>query len=185
MTEDHPFNITSMYGAGKVSSELFLKVFKKAKGLDFVALRYAVVYGPRQHDRGNLVQYVPECFDRIERGLPPILYGDGSQSYDYVYVGDVARANVIALKSPVTGEAFNIGSGIATPVKDVVRMIVEITGTSLEPEYRPKGDRFGLESLFLDVAKAQELFGFKAEVSLKEGLQRYSEWRKKKALCSR
>ncbi len=180
MTEEHPFNITSLYGAGKVTSEVFLKFFKKAKGLDYVALRYAVVYGPRQHYRGNLVQYIPECFDRIERGLSPIIYGDGSQPYDYVFVGDVARANVVALRSSVSGEAFNIGTGVTTPVKEVVRMIVEITETSLEPEYASKGERFGLKSLFLDVAKAEKVLGFKAEVPLREGLKRYSEWRKKK-----
>ena len=181
MTEEHPFNITSLYGAGKVTSEVFLKFFKKAKGLDYVTLRYAVVYGPRQHYRGNLVQYIPECFDRIERGLAPVIYGDGSQPYDYVYVGDVARANVVALKSSVTGEAFNIGTGVSTTVKDVVRMIAETTGTSLEPEYVPKGDRFGLKHLYLDVRKAERMLGFKAEVSSREGLKRYSEWRKKKA----
>ena len=180
LTEDHPYNVTSMYGAGKVSSELFLKIFKKTRGLDYVALRYAIVYGPRQHDRGNLVQYVPECFDRIERGLAPVIYGDGSQPYDYVYVGDVARANVTALKSPVTGEVFNIGSGITTTVKEVVEMIAEITGTSLRPEVAPQEGRFGLRHLHLDVTKAEKVLGFKAEVPLREGLKRYFEWRKKK-----
>jgi UDP-glucose 4-epimerase len=78
MIEDHPFNITLMYGASKVSSELFLKIFKRAKGLDDVALRYASVNGPRQRYRGNLVRYVRKFFDRIERGPPPIICGDGS-----------------------------------------------------------------------------------------------------------
>jgi UDP-glucose 4-epimerase len=180
ITEEHPFNITSLYGAGKVTSEVFLKFFEKAKGLDYVALLYAVVYGPRQHYRGNLVQYIPECFDRIERGLPPIIYGDGSQPYDYIFVEDVARANVIALKSPVTGEAFNVGTGVTTTVKDVVGIIIEVAGISQEPEYAPRGDRFGLKSLYLDVTKAEKILGFKAEVSLKEGLRRYFEWRKRR-----
>ena len=184
VTEDHPCNITSMYGAGKVSSELFLKIFKQTRGLDYTALRYAIVYGPRQHDRGNLIQYVPECFDRIERGFAPVIYGDGSQPYDYVYVGDVARANVTALKSAVTGEAFNIGSGITTTVKEVVEMIAEITGTALKPEYAPQGGRFGLKHLHLDVTKAEKRLGFKAEVPLREGLKRYFEWRKKKRTCA-
>jgi UDP-glucose 4-epimerase len=181
MTEDHPFNITSMYGAGKVASETFLRVFKKMKGLDYVALRYAVVYGPRQHYRGNLVQYIPECFDRIERGLPPIIYGECSQPYDYIYVEDVAAANVLALKSSVSGQSFNIGTGVTTTVRDVVQMIREVTKTSLEPVYAPQGDRFGLRSLFLDVTKAEKILGFKSKVPLKEGLKRYIDWRKNKA----
>jgi len=177
MSEDHPLNTVAMYGAGKISSEFLLRVFKKMEGLEYVALRYAVVYGPRQHDRGNLVRYIPECFDRIDRGLPPIIYGDGSQPYDYVYVEDVARANVLTLKSPVTGESLNIGTGVTTTVADVVEMIREITGISLEPEYAPQGDWFGLESLYLDVTKAEKMLGFKAQVPLKEGLTRYYHWR--------
>lgn len=178
MAEDHPFNTTSMYGACKVSSELLLRVFNK-RGLEYVALRCTSIYGPRQHYRTNIVLYIPECFDRIEKGQRPIIYGDGSQPYDYVYVDDVARANVLALKSSVTGEVFNIGTGVTATVEDVVRMIVEITGTSLKPEYVPLGNRFlGIKSNYLDVTKAEKILGYKAEVSLKEGLKRYFVWRK-------
>jgi UDP-glucose 4-epimerase len=180
MTEDHPFNVTSMYGACKGASELLLRVFQK-KGLEYVTLRPTSIYGPRQHYRTNIVLYIPECFDRIEKGQRPIIYGDGSQPFDYVYVDDVARASIVALKSPVTGEAFNIGTGATTRVGDVVRMIVEITGTSLQPEYAPLGDRFlGIKSNYLDITKTEKVLGFKTEVSLKEGLKRYFEWRKKK-----
>lgn len=180
MAEDHPFNISSMYGAGKAACELLLKVIEKAKGMEYLALRYAVVYGPRQHYRGNLVKYIPESFDRIADGLPPIIYGDGSQPYDYVFVEDVARANVLALKSSVSGEALNIGTGITATVGEVVQMIVDITGTTLEPSFEPQGDRFGLKSLFLDTSKAEKLLGFRAEVSLREGLACYYEWLKRK-----
>lgn len=183
MTEEHPFNTDYMYGAGKVASELFLRVFKKSKGLDYLALRYSPVYGPRQHGRGNVIQYVPEAFDNIDRGLAPVIHGDGSQSYDYVYVEDVARANVLALKSPVTGESFHIGSGVATTVKEVIQMIIEITGTSLEPAYVPQGDRFRKIRSSLDVTKSEKMLGFRAEVPLREGLKRYFDWRKKRGLC--
>ena len=180
MTEEHPFNITSMYGAGKVTSEMLLKVYKRTKNLDYISLRYAVVYGPRQHFRGNLVKYIPESFERLAKGLPAIIYGDGSQPYDYIYVEDVARANILALKSPVSGEAFNIGTGITTTVKEVVQMILEITGINLEPIYQDQGDRFGLKSLFLDVKKADKLLDFKAKISLREGLTLYRQWLKER-----
>jgi UDP-glucose 4-epimerase len=179
ITEEHPFNTSAMYGTGKAASELFLRLWKRSKGLDYIALRYAVVYGPRQHYRGTNSLYIAESFDRIDRGLPPIIYGDGSQSYDYVYVEDVARANVLSLKSPVSGESFTIGTGMSPTVSDVVRMIIETTGTSFEPIYEPQGDRFRLKSIFLDVTKAERVLGFKAEVPMREGLIRYYDWRKK------
>jgi UDP-glucose 4-epimerase len=182
MTEEHPFNTNEMYGAGKVAGELFLRVFKKAKGLAYVALRYTVVYGPRQHYKGNIVQYVPECFDNIDRGVPPMIHRDGSQQYDYVYVEDAARANILALKSPVTEGSFNIATGVRTAVKEVVQMIIEITGTSLEPVYVPQRERFRKIRSPLDVTKAEKMLGFRAEVSLREGLQRYFDWRKKRGL---
>lgn len=181
MTEDHPFNCTSMYGACKVASEQLLKVFNK-RGLEYVALRCTSIYGPRQHYRTNIVLFIPECFDRIEKGQRPVIYGDGSQPFEYIYVDDVARASVSALKSSVTGEVFNVGSGVTATVEEVVRMIIEITGTRLKPEYVPMGNRFlGIKSNNLDVTKAEKILGYKAKVSLKEGLKRYFEWRKIRA----
>ena len=180
IAEDHCIDTDTIYGAGKVGSEYLLRVFKRVKGLNYVILRYCGVYGPRQHFRGNLVLFIPECFERIEHGQPPIIYGDGSQPYDFVYVEDVARANVLALKSSVTGEVINIGTGMATPVGDVVHMIVEITGTSLEPEYAPQGERFQQKSLWPDVTKAEKMLGFKAQILLREGLMRYYHWKKDK-----
>jgi UDP-glucose 4-epimerase len=178
MNEEHPFRTESMYGASKVCSELFLRAFKKNKGLNYIALRYSLVYGPRQHGTANILSYIQENFDRIERGFPPIIYGDGSQPYDYIYVEDAARANLVALKSSVTGEALNIGSGAAPTVKEVVQTIAEVTGTNLHPVYAPRGNRFRLENLLLDVTKAERLLDFKARVPLKEGLTRYFNWRK-------
>jgi len=176
VTEEHPLNTETAYGGFKVASEFLLRIFKKMYGLDYLILRYIGTYGPRQHFRGNLVLFIPECFERIERGLPPVIYGDGSPPYDYVYVDDVARANVLALKSPAGGEVINIGTGVTTTVKDVVEMIREITATALEPEYLPQGDRFRQQSLWPDVAKAQRMLGFKARFGMREGLQKYYEW---------
>jgi UDP-glucose 4-epimerase len=176
MAEDHALDTDTVYGACKVGSEFLLRVFKRVKGLNYVILRYCGAYGPRQHFRGNLVLFIPECFERIEHGQPPIIYGDGSQPYDFVYVEDVARANVLALKSSVTGEVINIATGMATTVGDVVQMIVEITGTSMEPEHAPQGDRFQQKSLWPDVTKAEKMLGFKAQVPMREGLTRYYHW---------
>ena len=182
MTEEHPFNTEAMYGSSKVAAELLLRVFRKSKGLDYVALRYTVVYGPRQvPSRVNIQFHMHECFDRIAHGLPPTLYGDGSQQYDYIYVGDVARANVVALKRDVTGEAFNIGTGITTSLRGVVELIREVAGSDLEPKYSPLDERVGRKNVPVDVTKAQEMLGFKSKVSLQEGLTRLYEWRAEKA----
>jgi len=180
-TENHPLNAISMYGAGKVACESLLRVFKNQWGLNSVALRYAPVYGPRQTERTNIAQYIAESFDRIAKGLPPIIYGDGSQLYDYIYVEDAARANIVALKSSVSGESFNIATGVSTSVADVVRMIGEITGTSLEAEYAPQGERFSAKNLFFDVSKAEKMLGYKAAVSMSEGLKRFYQWLKNKS----
>lgn len=182
IAEDHGIDTDTFYGAGKVGSEYLLRAFKRVKDLNYVILRYCGVYGPRQHFRGNLVLFIPESFERIEHGQPPIIYGDGSQPYDFVYVEDVARANVLALKSSVTGEVINIGTGMATTVGDVVQMIIEITGTSPEPEYAPQGERFQQKSLWPDVTKAEKLLGFKAQIQLKEGLTRYYHWIRERML---
>ena len=181
ITEEHPLKTQTAYGGFKVASEFLLRIFNNLKGLDYLILRYIGTYGPRQHFRGNLVLFIPECFDRIQRGLPPIIYGDGSQPYDYIYVDDVARANILALKSDVSGEVVNIGTGVTHTVKDVVEMIREITGTSLLPEYAPQGDRFQQESLWPDVTKAEKRLGFKARYSMKEGLTEYYRWLKANA----
>jgi len=180
VTEVHPFNTDSMYGASKIAGELFLKVFKKRNDLNYVALRYPVVYGSRQHYRGRTVQYIPDCFDKIDRGLSPTIYGDGSQQHDYLHAKDVAKANVMALKSHVTGESVNIGTGVSTSIRDVVKMILEITGTSLESVFMPQKEWFGMRSLFLDVTKAEKFLGYRSEVPLREGLMEYYNWRKKK-----
>jgi UDP-glucose 4-epimerase len=172
-TEEHPFNPDSLYGVGKVASEMLLRLFNKKEELDCIALRYSPIYGPRQTGRANIAQHIVESFERINLGLPPLIYGDGSQLYDYIYAEDVARANILALKSSVSGESFNIATGVATSVADVVRIIREITETSLEAEYVSQGERFRMGNMFLDVTKAEKMLGFKAAVSLREGLSRF------------
>jgi len=130
MDESHPLDARSMYGASKIAGEYFLRAFGKIHGLDYVTLRYMNVYGPRQE--GGLIVSV---LRRIESGEPPVIQGDGSQSFDFVHVADVARLNVAAMASDVSGEAFNVGSGGEASVRDVVETLIALTGSELEPEY--------------------------------------------------
>jgi UDP-glucose 4-epimerase len=130
MDESHPLEARSMYGASKIAGEYFLRAFREIHGLDYVTLRYMNVYGPRQE--GGLIVSV---LRRIESGQPPVIQGDGSASFDFVHVADVARLNIAAMASEVSGEAFNVGSGGEASVREVVEMLIALTGSELEPEY--------------------------------------------------
>lgn len=130
MDESHPLEARSMYGASKIAGEYFLRAFREIYGLDYVVLRYMNVYGPRQ-DGGLIVSVLR----RVLAGEAPLIQGDGSQSFDFVHVGDVARLNVAAMESSVSGEAYNVGSGGEASVREIVGKLIELTGSDVEPEY--------------------------------------------------
>jgi UDP-glucose 4-epimerase len=178
MTEEHPFNNRTMYGAGKIAVEQFLRAFNDMYGLSYVGYRYMNIYGPRMDYKGTYVSVIPKVLDRIDQGMPPIIFGDGSQSYDFIYVEDVARANILGAKSDASDEFFNIGMGVKTTINELVMLLLELTGSDLEPEYRPQEQMFVTHRVG-STEKAEELLGFRAQVSLREGLQRFIEWRRK------
>jgi UDP-glucose 4-epimerase len=130
MDESHPLEARSMYGASKIAGEYFLRAFREIHGLDYVTLRYMNVYGPRQ-ESGLIVSVLR----RIESGQPPVIQGDGSASFDFVHVADVARLNVAAMASALSGETFNVGSGGEASVREIVEKLIQLTGSELEPGY--------------------------------------------------
>jgi UDP-glucose 4-epimerase len=176
MTEEHPFNNRTMYGATKIAGEQFFRAFYEQHGLDYVGFRYMNIYGPRMDYKGTYVSVIMKVLDRIEQGLPPIIFGDGSQSYDFVHVHDVARANILALKSDATDEFFNIGMGIKTSINELVHLLLDITGSDLRPEYRPQEQMFVTHRVG-STEKADQMFGFQAKIPLDEGLRSVVEWR--------
>ena len=117
MTEDHPFNNRTMYGATKIAGEQFFRAFHEQHGLDYVGLRYMNIYGPRMDYKGAYVSVIMKVLDRIDAGEPPVIFGDGSQAYDFIHVEDVARANILAMKSDATDDVFNVGTGVKTTIK--------------------------------------------------------------------
>jgi UDP-glucose 4-epimerase len=177
MTEDHPFNNRTMYGATKIAGEQFFRTFNEQHGLDYVGLRYMNVYGPRMDYKGTYVSVLMKVLDRIDQGLPPIIFGDGSQAYDFIHVEDVARANIQALKSSATDEFFNIGIGVNTSINELVRLVLEITGSDLEPEYRLQEQMFVTHRVG-STEKAEQLLGFRAKIPLEEGIRSFMEWRR-------
>jgi UDP-glucose 4-epimerase len=176
--EEHPFNNRTAYGAGKIAGEHFLRVFKSIYNLDYMTLRYFNVYGPRMDIYGAYTEVMIRWLDRLDAGQPPLIYGNGSQSMDFIYVEDVARANLLALKCPVTDEVFNVASGVETSLNQLVTLILSITGAPLVPEYRSQ-ECILVQRRRGSTEKAERVLGFKAQVSLEEGLRHLIAWRRK------
>jgi UDP-glucose 4-epimerase len=177
MTEEHPYHNKTFYGATKIAGEQMCRAFYYRYGLNYVGLRYMNVYGPRQDYRGAYIAVIMKILDRIDRGLPPIVYGDGSQAYDFIYVSECAKANLCALKADTVDSFYNVGRGIQTTIKELTELILEITGSNLKIQYKPEGTTF-VKNRVGCPKKAEAEIGFKAQVGLKEGLERLIEWRK-------
>jgi UDP-glucose 4-epimerase len=176
MTEDHPFNNRTMYGATKIAGEQFFRSVYEQHKLDYVGLRYMNVYGPRMDYQGAYVSVIMKVLDRIEQGLPPIVFGDGSQAYDFVHVHDVARANILALKSAATDECFNVGTGEKTTIKELVDRLLQLTGSTVAPEYRPQEQMFVTHRVG-STENAERRLGFLAATTLDDGLESVVRWR--------
>ena len=177
MTEDHPFNNKTFYGATKIAGEQMCRAFYHRYGLNYIGLRYMNVYGARQDYRGAYIAVIMKILDRLDQGLSPIVYGDGSQAYDFIYVSDCAKANLCALKADTVDNFYNVGRGIQTTIKELTETILEITHSDLKIQYEPEGTTF-VKNRVGCPKKAETEIGFKANVELKEGLEKLIEWRK-------
>ncbi|MBW2037436.1 MAG: SDR family NAD(P)-dependent oxidoreductase [Deltaproteobacteria bacterium] len=177
MTEDHPYNNWTFYGATKIAGEHMMKAYHKRYGLNGVGLRYMNVYGPRQDYKGTYIAVIMKILDNLDKGLPPVIYGDGSQSYDFIYVGDTARANVCALKSDVPFGFYNIGRGIKTSIKELTELILKITGSNLPINFEAAGQTF-VTNRVGDPTAAERDLGFKWTVDLEDGLKSLIKWRR-------
>lgn len=177
MIEEHPYNNRTFYGATKVAGEQMARAFNERYGLDYVGLRYMNVYGPRQDYKGAYISVIMKILDRIDQGLPPIVYGDGLQSYDFIHVRDVARANVCAMASDASDRFYNVGRGISTTIRELCEQLLELKGAShLGIEYKPEGQSFVTQRVGCPVAAKCEI-GFEASLGLEEGLWSLIEWR--------
>lgn len=176
MDENHPFNNTNFYGATKIAGEAMARAYYHRYKLPFVGLRYMNVYGPRQDYRGAYIAVIMKMLDNLDKGIAPTLYGDGSQAYDFVYVGDCAKANVCAMKAETVDEFYNVGTGIRTSIKELAELILKITGSDLSVQYEPAGLTF-VKNRIGCPKKAESQIGFKASVQLEEGLKKLIAWR--------
>jgi UDP-glucose 4-epimerase len=176
MTEDHPFTNTTFYGATKIAGEAMARAFHHRYGLPYVGLRYMNVYGPRQDYRGAYIAVIMKMLDAIDRGEPVTLYGDGSQAYDFVYVGDCAQANVCAMKAETVDAFYNVGTGTRTSVKELADLVLTLTGSSASIRYEPAGLTF-VSNRIGSPGKAAREIGFRAAVPLAQGLSTLIDWR--------
>jgi UDP-glucose 4-epimerase len=176
MTEDHPYNNETIYGATKIAGEQFCRNFQREHKLAFAALRYFNVYGTRQHIKGAYAQIVPRWYDLMTNRQPITIFGDGSQTMDMTYVEDVARANVLAAEADVTADFFNVGTGTATSVKQVFDYLKEPLGYDLDPKYVEQDVNL-VKRRQCSTEKAERILGFQARVSVPEGLIKYVQWR--------
>lgn len=178
MTEEHPFNNRTMYGATKIAGEQFFRAFNEQTGLPYVGLRYMNIYGPRMDYKGTYVSVIMKVLDRIDQGLAPLIFGDGTQAYDFVHVDDVARANILAMESDASDEFFNVGIGVRTSIAELVDELLMITESDLTPEFRPQEQMFVTHRVG-STSKAEEMLGFRASIQLEEGLRSVVLWRRR------
>jgi UDP-glucose 4-epimerase len=136
------------------------------------------VYGPRQDYRGAYIAVIMKILDRLDQGLSPIVYGDGSQAYDFIYVTDCALSNLCALKADVRDKFYNVGCGVQTTIKELTETILEITGSAFSIQYEPGGTTFVTNRVGCP-KKAESEIGFKSKVNLRQGLEKLIEWRRR------
>lgn len=177
LTEDHPLVGATFYGATKIAGEAMVRAIHHRYGLPYVGLRYMNVYGPRQDYRGAYIAVIMRMLDAIDRGEPLTVYGDGSQTYDFVYVTDCAVANVLAMRADTTDRFYNVGTGRGTSVRELAELLLRLTGSSQTINFVEGGLTFTRNRVGSNQRARAEL-GFIATVTLRDGLQRLIAWRR-------
>ena len=180
MTETHPFNNRNFYGSTKIAGEAMCRAFYDRYGLDYVGLRYMNVYGPHQDQTAAYTGVIPIMLNKIDANEAPVINGDGSQAYDFIDVRDVARCNVLALKSEATDEFYNVGTGVQTSIRELCDTILDLKESDLEVTYKPYSEddaRRMVQNRIGCPEKAKRELGFEYETELRKGLQDLIAWR--------
>jgi UDP-glucose 4-epimerase len=172
----HPYNNRTIYGACKTFNEGLLRSFAEMYGLSYVALRYFNVYGPRMDTHGAYTEVLIRWMERLAAGQAPVIHGDGTQTMDFVHVHDIARANMLAAKSDVTDEVFNVASGSETSLQELARALSRVMGSAASPEHAPARKVNAVSRRLADTSKAASLLGFETEITLEDGLRDLVAW---------
>ena len=173
---DNTYDNKTFYGAAKLFGESMLRSYHDMHGLDYVALRYFNIYGPRMDTEGKYTEVMIKWLDCIRANKPPLIFGDGSTSMDFVYVKDVALANVAALESNVSDEVFNIGFQKETSLKELLEIMLKVSNSTLKPKHRPDNTINPVNKRIANISKAKEMLGFQPIISLERGLEELYRW---------
>ncbi|MGB5025110.1 MAG: NAD-dependent epimerase/dehydratase family protein [Saprospiraceae bacterium] len=182
MTESHPYNNKNFYGATKIAGEAMCTAYNDRYGLQVIGLRYMNVYGPHQDQTAAYTGVIPIMLNKIDANEQPIINGDGSQAYDFIYVEDVARANICALTSETSFGFYNVGTEIQTSIRELCDTILKLKQSDLKVQYKPYSAddaRALVQNRIGSRLKAETEIGFKYAIELEEGLNKLIEWRKK------
>jgi UDP-glucose 4-epimerase len=172
----HPWNNDTFYGWAKVMNEGMLKSFRAMQGLDYVALRYFNVYGPRMDIHGLYTEVLIRWMQRIAAGQPPLIFGDGAQTMDFVFTTDIAHANLLAAASGVTEGVYNIASEQETSLRGLAEALLRTMGSDLAIEFGPARQVNGVTRRLASTAAARHDLGWTATIGLDEGLHRLVDW---------
>lgn len=172
----HHHDNDTLYGAAKSFNEGLIRSFRAMQGLDYVVLRYFNVYGPRMDVHGLYTEVLVRWMERIADGKPPLIFGDGRQTMDFVCVPDIARANILAAESDVVEGVYNIASGTETSLLELAEALLRVMGSDLGVEHGPERAVNGVVRRLADTAAARRDLGFEASIGLEEGLQQLVEW---------
>lgn len=174
--QHHPYHNRTFYGAAKTFNEGLLRSFHDMYGLQYVALRYFNVYGPRMDVYGAYTEVMVRWMERIAAGKGPLIFGDGKQTMDFVFAEDIARANIAAAESEISDDVFNVASGTETSLNDLANLLLRTMGSNALPEYGPERRANPVPRRLADISKAKRFLGFKTSISIEEGLRRLVTW---------
>ena len=172
----HPWNNDTFYGWAKVMNEGMLKSFRAMQGLDYVALRYFNVYGPRMDIHGLYTEVLIRWMQRIAAGQQPLIFGDGLHTMDFVYTTDIARANILAAASEVTEGVYNIASEQETSLRGLAEALLRTMGSDQSIEFGPSRQVNGVTRRLASTEAARNDLGWSATVGLEDGLRRLVDW---------
>jgi UDP-glucose 4-epimerase len=172
----HPYNNDTFYGAAKAFNEGMLRSFHAMHGLDYVALRYFNVYGPRMDTHGLYTEVLIRWMERISRGEAPLIFGDGAATMDFVDVRDIARANLLAARADVSDAVYNIATSTETSLKGLADALLTVMGSDLRAEHGPERAVNGVTRRLADISAAARDLGWTPQIDLAHGLDDLVTW---------
>lgn len=173
---DNPYNNQTFYGAAKIWGEQLFRSFKFMYDLDYVALRYFNVYGPRMDTDGKYTEVMIKWLDCIRDSKAPLIFGKGDTTMDFVHVKDISQANIAALLNDVTDESFNVGNSVETSLKELLELLLEVNNSDLKPKYMDETSYNPVSKRIANINKAKTLLNYNPKYNLRDGLKELSDW---------